>query len=139
MKTITINLIAYNNKDEVLIIKRAKNQNEGGMWSFPGGTVKEGESIVRAIYREIKEELSVDIASIFLHDIIYGRNIVSYYVSGEIIGNIKLNEENSDFKWVLIKYLPKMAYNQHKLNFLQNLSMRNYFGKNKKAKINEKI
>ena len=51
--------------DRVLITKRADNGLLGGLWEFPGGKVKKGESPENACAREIHEEtgLEVNIAS----------------------------------------------------------------------------
>ncbi|MDP3730980.1 MAG: NUDIX domain-containing protein [bacterium] len=43
---------------KIVLIKRLKPNEE--YYTFPGGTVEEGESLVEAMKREIKEELSVD-------------------------------------------------------------------------------
>ncbi len=117
MQIITVNLIARNSNGEILIVKRAKNDSEGGMWSLPGGTVEKGENLIAALKREIKEELNVDVISSNFKNVINGENIISYYYVCSIKGVIKLNEENSNYRWVLIKDLPKMAFNQHKLFF----------------------
>ena len=45
--------------DKILLIHRIKNGQE--YYVFPGGGVKEGESLEEALIREIKEELSLDI------------------------------------------------------------------------------
>ena len=70
MQIITVNLIAQNNKEEILIVKRAKNDSAGGMWSLPGGTVEKDEDLIMALKREIKEELDVDIISSNLAELI---------------------------------------------------------------------
>ena len=47
--------------DKILIAKRKKNQLLGGLWEFPGGKIKNNESIVSCIKREAKEELGIEI------------------------------------------------------------------------------
>ena len=44
-----------------LIAKRKKGDSFGGFWEFPGGKVESGETKEKALQREIKEELDVDI------------------------------------------------------------------------------
>lgn len=46
--------------DQVLLIRRG-NPPLYGDWSLPGGRVKEGEDLKKALRREIREECSVDI------------------------------------------------------------------------------
>lgn len=45
--------------DKILLIHRVKNGQE--YYVFPGGGVKEGESLEEALIREVKEELTLDI------------------------------------------------------------------------------
>ena len=45
---------------EVLLIRRG-NPPLYGAWSLPGGRVKEGEDLKRALCREVREECSIDI------------------------------------------------------------------------------
>ncbi|EKD58582.1 MAG: MutT/nudix family protein [uncultured bacterium] len=55
-------VLIFNDKKEVLLMKRGQNaKNEAGWWSKPGGTVEYGEKVVNAMKREIKEEIGVDI------------------------------------------------------------------------------
>jgi len=46
---------------EVLIQKRPANGLLGGLWEFPGGKIKVGESEGDALLREIKEETGLDV------------------------------------------------------------------------------
>ncbi len=58
--TIVIGIIK-NDEEKILITKRKKNQLLGGLWEFPGGKVKEQETLENALIREIKEEVNLDI------------------------------------------------------------------------------
>lgn len=51
-----------NDKGEILLTKRSQHaKNEKGKWEAPGGAVEFGETLERAIRREIKEELGIEI------------------------------------------------------------------------------
>ncbi|WP_066966366.1 8-oxo-dGTP diphosphatase MutT [Microbulbifer sp. Q7] len=45
----------------ILLAKRPDHLHMGGRWEFPGGKVEDGESIQRAMTRELKEELDIEV------------------------------------------------------------------------------
>jgi 8-oxo-dGTP diphosphatase len=47
-------------RDAVLLARRGKDPGKG-LWSLPGGAVELGETLMEALARETREELSVDI------------------------------------------------------------------------------
>ncbi len=53
--------LLFNDNGRILIAKRNPAKRYGGLWEFPGGKVKEGESIEAALIREILEELAAPI------------------------------------------------------------------------------
>ena len=56
-------LVLENHQGEILVAKRAKHQDQGGLWEFPGGKVETGELRLQALKREIKEELNYALKS----------------------------------------------------------------------------
>jgi len=61
MNSQTIVLIApFDDKGNVLLLKRDDDKHCGGLWSFPGGKVEAGESPQAAAVRELKEETGLD-------------------------------------------------------------------------------
>jgi len=48
-----------NDRDEVLIARRAEGVHQGGLWEFPGGKMEPGESLGQALARELDEELGI--------------------------------------------------------------------------------
>jgi|AntRauTorcE11897_2_1112592.scaffolds.fasta_scaffold64764_1 8-oxo-dGTP diphosphatase len=45
----------------VLVARRAHEQHLGGLWEFPGGKLEPGERAEQALYRELKEELAIEV------------------------------------------------------------------------------
>lgn len=52
--------IIMNEGNQVLLIKRFGKSHEG-MWAFPSGTMKPGETVEETLLREMKEEIGVEI------------------------------------------------------------------------------
>lgn len=62
MKTVHVAVaVIVNDCGEVLIARRAEHQHQGGLWEFPGGKVEDGETVLQALQREIREEVALDV------------------------------------------------------------------------------
>ncbi len=48
-------------RDRILISRRKENGLLGGLWEFPGGKIHVGESAARAVAREFREEVGIDV------------------------------------------------------------------------------
>lgn len=57
-----IGVAAIVRQGKILIDRRRKEGDMGGLWEFPGGKIEVGETIEECIKREIKEELDIEIA-----------------------------------------------------------------------------
>lgn len=94
----------------VFLAKRGeKCRNEKGLWDFPGGGVRFGETCEEAVTREIKEEYDLDIEVTELLEVIdhiipkEGQHWVSPSFIAKKIGGTAKNmepEKCSEFKWV---------------------------------------
>lgn len=51
--------VIQNNRGEILIAKRPQDAHQGGLWEFPGGKVDAGETLAKALVRELHEELAI--------------------------------------------------------------------------------
>jgi mutator protein MutT len=59
---VSVGAMIVNDKGEVFLSLRSKNcRNEVGHWENPGGAVKFGESLEKAVKREIIEEYGVEV------------------------------------------------------------------------------
>ncbi|NLJ17570.1 (deoxy)nucleoside triphosphate pyrophosphohydrolase [Globicatella sulfidifaciens] len=103
MKKIEVSAaLIVNEEKEILCTKRLGGEFDG-MWEFPGGKIEDGEDGRAAVIREIKEELSVDIAvDEYFTTITYQyasfHLTMHLYFSSIINGELILNE-HSDATW----------------------------------------
>lgn len=59
---ITVKAVVINPDGQVLILKRAKDNNtNAGKWDIPGGLLEVGESLEEALKREILEEIGLEV------------------------------------------------------------------------------
>jgi 8-oxo-dGTP diphosphatase len=96
--------------DSILLVKR-RNEPGKGLWSIPGGVLELGETLEVAAKREAKEETGVGIAVDSLLDVynliendevdrIRYHYVLINYLAHYVEGELELNDESSDIKWV---------------------------------------
>lgn len=90
-----------------LILKR--NLGEGwmaGRWGLPGGWLDKGESPLDACLREAKEEANIHIKGLMLIHRKKEKDLeVSYFLTAEWNGIVKLSFEHTKFDWVYAEEL----------------------------------
>jgi len=109
---LTIKAVVLNKNNEVLILKRAKNDLfNSGKYDLPGGHIEENESLKDSIIREIKEETGLDAVFGEIIDVVeFPKNSPLFkkekrgircicYVSSD---KVKLSSEHSKYEWVPI-------------------------------------
>ena len=52
--------VIYQN-EAFFLTKRAKQAHQGGKWEFPGGKVESDETVSQALFRELKEEIAIEV------------------------------------------------------------------------------
>jgi len=124
---VAVNLIILNEKNEIYLAKRNINEDvEPGKWGVPGGSVEQNESLEGALHREIKEETNCDITEFHYFKSYVVNSVLAVYFYGKIKGQIKLNEESSEYKWFNIKEINKLdlAFNQGEIlkDFLKHIN-----------------
>ena len=95
---VSVAALVTNEIGEVLLIR---SPNRG--WEYPGGMVEPGESLGRALCREIKEETGVDAAIKSFAGICKNiqRDVVNIdFICEYVDGEIKTSEESLEVKWV---------------------------------------
>src|SRR5664280_1657667 len=58
---VTADVIIVNEKNEILLVKRASNLVNGGKYAIPGGFVDRDETVIEAGIREVLEETGYEV------------------------------------------------------------------------------
>lgn len=84
-------------EDKILVLQRSEKSGRGGEWSFPGGAVE-------GVEREINEELMIKVKNtkpFTVRTYLEKKpTIIIGYVCDYESGEIDLNWEHDDFKWL---------------------------------------
>ncbi|MEO9275844.1 8-oxo-dGTP diphosphatase MutT [Marinomonas sp. 5E14-1] len=111
--------------DLVFIALRKGNQDQGGLWEFPGGKCEPSESAEIALIRELKEECDISVTeySFFKeisHD--YGDkkvHLLFYQVTG-FEGN-PIGKEGQEVRWVPVQTLSSYDFPEANLEIVDDL------------------
>ena len=108
--------LILNEDNHLLMMKRT----DSGYWGIPGGAVELGEVIEDAARRETREETNLEVNEMSLFGVFSGPelyykypngdevyNVSIVYVSHKWRGEIKLNEEHSEWNWFAAGNLPE--------------------------------
>jgi len=114
---------------DVLLVRRGQAPSEG-LWSIPGGKVELGESLQRAVEREIFEETGITIHAnepIYTFDLVErddaGR-VKYHYVIVDLIadyveGEIQAGDDAIDARWVSPGEIEKLKMSQMTVELLK--------------------
>lgn len=130
MKTqaISSNALIFNDKKEVLVIKRSDNDDAfPSEWELPGGQIEYGESSEESLVREVEEECGLIV------NVGKPLHVTHFYVGEdqcfeithlcELIPTdqeIKLSEEHADYRWVRLDDIRNAGLNKFISSILIN-------------------
>jgi len=112
----------------ILILLRNPNKKFGNIWEFPKGKVKENESFLEALEREVFEEIgfkfnSSEYKKIFVGSIplsnSYTLNIYTIFITEDF--KIKLSEEHVEYRWVNLDNLNKVNIDKRLLPIIKEI------------------
>ena len=111
---LVVRMILEDDSGRTLILKRAETNYGNGSWCLPGGKVDFNVTVEQACIDELKEETDLNIISTEflvyqnnLPDENYDLHCVSLYFKVQFSGDVKLNEESTDFRWVFPEEIDK--------------------------------
>mgnify|MGYP002347590678 CR=1 FL=1 len=108
---LTVKAVVVGSEGKILLLKRTPGDINGGKWDLPGGGVDEGEEIIVALKREVKEEtgLSVEAGPLLRISEFFRRNgenleekrgVRFLAFAQEQEQGVEVSSEHSDFVWV---------------------------------------
>ena len=92
-------ILVRNSEDKILLLKRSPQSHFApDLWGFPGGKIEAGESALEAVVRETQEETQLRVTNVKSLGVI--NNVVAAYFTDEFEGEVEIDFEHTDWKWV---------------------------------------
>ena len=99
-------VIVVTEKHKILLIQRSKTDEWMPLhWSFPGGHIEKGETPYKAAKRVLKQETELDGKVTYAGTRKTKNGKMYIYLCDDFKGDVKLNYEHSDHKWIEYRYL----------------------------------
>ena len=123
-------LILLNNK--LLICQRPKFKEHPLKWEFPGGKIKNDETNEEALFREINEELSINIINCeklisynFNYKDMNKMVFICFYLVNNFSGKV-LNNFHKELKWIEIKDIREYDFLEGDLKIIDYISSNDF-------------
>jgi mutator protein MutT len=112
-------------KGRVLVGRRAANLTMGNRWDIFGGKIDQNETELEALHREIREEAALNIEPEGLLDVLVYEDVNSQgwwrcpiYLVLKWHGEVTINEEHSEARWVTAAELGQLDTTHYQLDEL---------------------
>lgn len=116
-----VGILLFNNKNQLLMIKRNNKRAEGiGSWAPPGGYIGWGENFFDAAKRETKEEVGIKVDKLQLFsatsEILPTYHSITIWVTARCNGAkvVPDNHEVKEYQWCDIHNLPQPLFEPFK-------------------------
>ena len=123
MQKVTAAILIKDGK--ILIAQREAHDSQAYKWEFPGGKVRDGESLQQCLAREMHEEFGIVVAvgALFGETIYHYPNgkiqLMAYYTYWEG-GSLSLNA-HADYRWVPLQKLGEFDFSPADIYFVEKL------------------
>jgi len=99
----------------LLIAKRHEFQDQGGLWEFPGGKLKQGEHVIDALQREIKEETNLSLKYFrpllkVEHTYPNKTVLLDVWLAGGVQSKDAVGSEGQELKWIKPSELEQYSF-----------------------------
>ena len=117
--------LIVNQKNKLLIALRPNDGMLGGLWEFPGGKNENNESVKETVYRELKEELGVDVKvykkfKVIKHVYSHFKISLHAYWCTIINGNPQPNS-SQEIKWVSLDNMDQYPFPKANKTLIKDL------------------
>ncbi len=110
--------------EKILLVKRATKPYVG-FWTIPGGHVEHGETIEEAAIREAREEVGEiklgKLITVWIHDVDIMHRHRAHFFFAELLSDVKLNEEASEYRWLSIEEMKGLELTDYTLFIINHL------------------
>ena len=109
----------------ILLVKRG-HEPAKGLWSLPGGSVEDGETLSQAAIREVKEETGLDIVTgpevwRVMVELAAGTHYDVHALEGVVTGGVlQAGDDAADATWWSLGELDNLSLTPHLLKFLSH-------------------
>jgi len=115
----TVGVLIFNSESQVLMLRTAKWSRK---WGIPGGKIRLGEPMEEAARREILEEVNLELDDVrfeMIQDCVNppeffkkAHFILLNFTARSLSGEVKLNDEAQEWKWVSLEDALRMDLNR---------------------------